>query len=195
MAQPTSIRLWSLSPQGHPMCAHEPRDCAGEATEEGASLWPAVLPHCDEWVPGQCGPHPTTPLRPRQHSPGAPAPSPDPHAISQPPGWLRHLPSCCHPWQPATGPLRSPSSSAWQHLQCRRTNSLAWGTTPRGALGSRLSPCGGPVAWGTPGTGTHMSTGTHSGCRTWRHGASSLRCAGSGAGGSSLLRGEKQRHC
>lgn len=75
----------------------------------------------------------------RQHSPGVSVPSPHPHAISQPPGRLRCLLSCCHPWQPVTGPPRSLSSSVWQHLQCRRTNSLAWGTMPPGALSSRLS--------------------------------------------------------
>lgn len=45
------------------MCPCNPRDHAGEATEEGASLWSAMLPHCNERLLVRV-PHPTSPLRP-----------------------------------------------------------------------------------------------------------------------------------
>lgn len=64
MLQPKSVRLWLLNPQGCPLCPQEHMDCREEAAEEGASLWPVVLPYCSEWLPGQCDPNSTSPPRP-----------------------------------------------------------------------------------------------------------------------------------
>lgn len=46
--------------------------------------WPVVFPHSNEWVPWQCAPNSTSPLRPRQHSLGAHAPPQPPMPFHSP---------------------------------------------------------------------------------------------------------------
>lgn len=149
-----------------------------------------------EQLPGQCGTHPTHSPRPwccpstpqipiPFHSPW-PAQTPEvlplPMAVCrQPPRELVFICMAAPAKQKALHGAWHPQQHPWEPL--REHSAAGWGYVA------------GLVAQGTHRMGTHVSMGTHSGCHTWGCEPSSLWFAGWGSAGSSLLQGEKQRHC